>query len=269
MKKELILLIILLGFVVNSLILGGFYLGRSVVTGNVLKNEFGEFEEGAFLGDKFVTKIIDGDTVVIEGESVRLLGIDSDERGYPCYNPAKKRIEELVLGKEVRLEVESENKDMYERYLRYIFLDGENINLKMVEEGFAVARFYPENKKYKKDILEAERRAREGKVGCKWEVSNVREVEVKKEVVEKDSEREEDEDEEEDDSEADEVEEDEVEEDRVSDSEYICDSNTYNCGDFETYSEAQEVFNGCGGVENDVHLLDKDKDGRACESLPG
>ncbi|MDO8743173.1 MAG: hypothetical protein Q7J30_01265, partial [Candidatus Azambacteria bacterium] len=36
---------------------------------------------------KLATKIIDGDTFLIEGGySIRVLGIDADERGYPCYN---------------------------------------------------------------------------------------------------------------------------------------------------------------------------------------
>ena len=40
-----------------------------------------------------ITKIIDGNTVVIEsGDHVRLLGIDADESGYPCYYEAKNRL---------------------------------------------------------------------------------------------------------------------------------------------------------------------------------
>jgi len=41
----------------------------------------------------------------------------------------------------------------------------------------------------------------------------------------------------------------------------------YNCGNFETWEQAQEVFESAGGVENDVHHLDRDKDGIACEAL--
>ena len=48
---------------------------------------------------------------------------------------------------------------------------------------------------------------------------------------------------------------------------YVCDYNFYNCDDFLTHAEAQEVFEYCGGVENDVHVLDRDKDSVACESL--
>ncbi len=115
-----------------------------------------------------VTKVIDGDTVVIEGgEHVRLLGIDSDERGYPCYKAAKKRLEELVLNKNVTLEKTGKDKDQYGRLLRYIFLDGRNINLELVKEGLAVARFYSDDA-HKKEILDAEKEAMKNHTGCKW-----------------------------------------------------------------------------------------------------
>jgi len=46
-----------------------------------------------------------------------------------------------------------------------------------------------------------------------------------------------------------------------------CDSNIYNCADFATQEEAQSMFESCGGLKNDIHYLDGDKDGVACESL--
>jgi hypothetical protein len=48
----------------------------------------------------------------------------------------------------------------------------------------------------------------------------------------------------------------------------MCDKPSYNCSDFKTQEEAQEVFEKCGFSKNDVHGLDRDKDGVACESLP-
>jgi hypothetical protein len=42
----------------------------------------------------------------------------------------------------------------------------------------------------------------------------------------------------------------------------------YNCADFSTQHEAQEIFWKCGGRKNDVHRLDEDRDGWACEMLP-
>jgi len=53
-----------------------------------------------------------------------------------------------------------------------------------------------------------------------------------------------------------------------SDEDIICSYNAYNCGDFSTHAEAQAAFEYCGGVSNDIHRLDGDNDGSACESLP-
>jgi len=116
-----------------------------------------------------VTKIIDGDTIVVEGGySVRILGIDADESGYPCYQPAKSRLEELVLNKKVRLEKDVTDVDQYKRCLRYVFLGDQNIGLELVKEGLAIARFYEPDLKYKEKISLAEKEAIENKIGCKW-----------------------------------------------------------------------------------------------------
>ena len=120
----------------------------------------------------FVTKVIDGDTIIVRGESIRLLGIDANEKGEKCYKEAKIRLEELVLNKEIKLERDVKDKDQYKRLLRHIFVEENensliNVNLILVEEGLAIARFY-EDKKYKKEILEAETKARENQIGCRW-----------------------------------------------------------------------------------------------------
>jgi endonuclease YncB( thermonuclease family) len=116
-----------------------------------------------------VTKVIDGDTVVVEGGyHVRLLGMDADEKGYPCYEPAKIRLEALVLGKQVILEKDKTDLDQYGRCLRYIFLGSTNVDAQLVKEGLAVARFYADVK-YQAEIKNAEQQAIVGKIGCKWQ----------------------------------------------------------------------------------------------------
>ena len=47
-----------------------------------------------------------------------------------------------------------------------------------------------------------------------------------------------------------------------------CSKDRYNCNNFSTQAEAQAVFEVCGGLSNDIHWLDGDQDGVACESLP-
>jgi micrococcal nuclease len=116
-----------------------------------------------------VTKVIDGDTVVVEGgKEIRLLGIDADERNYPCYESAKIFLEKLVLNKKVRLEKDKENVDRYGRCLRYLISDGKNIDFELVKEGEAVCRFQKPNLKYREICEKLEKEAIENKVGCKW-----------------------------------------------------------------------------------------------------
>jgi len=127
-------------------------------------------ENHAIKDERIVTKVIDGDTLVVSGgDTIRLLGIDSDERGYPCYSDAKKHLENLTLNRQVILESGIENKDQYGRYLRYILIesDSTNINVQMVKEGMAVARILEEDK-YSQSIREAEQFAIQNKIGCKW-----------------------------------------------------------------------------------------------------
>ena len=48
-----------------------------------------------------------------------------------------------------------------------------------------------------------------------------------------------------------------------------CSYNRYNCPNFSTQRQAQACYNYCLSIgAGDVHRLDADNDGRACESLP-
>ena len=50
----------------------------------------------------------------------------------------------------------------------------------------------------------------------------------------------------------------------TSNSNIICDSDTYNCDDFTSCEDVMEVFNEC---DSDIHKLDNDGDGVPCEAL--
>lgn len=118
-----------------------------------------------------VDRVIDGDTIVIGGNKLRLIGIDSPEleteksKG-ECYaDEAKEKLKELVENKEVRLEKDVSQKDKYDRLLRYVYVGEENINEVLVQEGFAKLATYPPDVKYYGKLKEAQRVARENKVG--------------------------------------------------------------------------------------------------------
>lgn len=89
-----------------------------------------------------VVRVIDGDTYVISsGEKVRMLGIDAPEMSTYFGNDAKQYLKHLIEGKTIRLkdDVMNQDKDRYGRLLRYTYLNNQDINLRMVCDGYAIA----------------------------------------------------------------------------------------------------------------------------------
>ncbi len=89
-----------------------------------------------------VTRVIDGDTFETEtGEKVRLIGINAPEISDIFGQEAKQYLSDLILNKTVELQSDniSNDRDRYQRLLRYIILDGVDINKKMISDGFAFA----------------------------------------------------------------------------------------------------------------------------------
>ena len=101
-----------------------------------------------------VDRVIDGDTVVVGNESVRLLGINSPEQGEEYYEKAKEFLEGLILNKSVRLEYGAPKYDQYQRTLAFVFIGKSNLNIELVRVGLANV-YVLENKKYEKDLRDA------------------------------------------------------------------------------------------------------------------
>ena len=120
-----------------------------------------------------VTRVIDGDTFVLENEErVRLIGIDTPERDEKCFEEAKNRLQELVFGKDVLLYKDKSHRDKYGRLVRFVYVDGVFVNLVLVEEGFAKAfEFAPDNS-LAALFREAEDMAADDN-GCLWEKDGV------------------------------------------------------------------------------------------------
>ena len=95
-----------------------------------------------------VDRIIDGDTIESGNRSIRLLGINTPERGEKYYNEAKEFLEDLILNETVSLEFGKDREDQYGRMLAYIFYNGENSNQKIIENGFANYYFLGTDKYY-------------------------------------------------------------------------------------------------------------------------
>lgn len=96
-----------------------------------------------------VNRIIDGDTIEIENKtSVRLLGINTPEKGELYYTEAKDFLEMILLNKTVSLEFGRERYDLYGRLLAYVFFNDKNVNKEMVDEGYANIYFPAGRDKY-------------------------------------------------------------------------------------------------------------------------
>lgn len=137
---------------------------------------------GLFVGvpTTHATRIIDGDTieVAVPGglEKVRLIGIDTPEKGQFLFEEAKKRLEELIGGREILLEADETDRDKYDRLLRYVFLNRtELVNTMLVREGLASVLIYPPDRKYEKELIEAETEAMDQNIGI-WKYSGISDV---------------------------------------------------------------------------------------------
>ncbi|MBU2503774.1 MAG: thermonuclease family protein [Nanoarchaeota archaeon] len=204
-----------------------------------------------------VTKIIDGDTIEIDtGERVRLICIDTPEKGEYYYSEASNYLTGLILNKEVEFTKDISETDRYGRLLRYVYIGRDFVNELIVYNGYG--KDYP----YKPDISkcpiikQAEKYARDNNLGIWGE--KIDEQEEQEEAIEEQEESEE--------TVEGQEEEEEQEESSPSDSEIICSYDAYNCGDFSSCSEVMRVFSACN---SDVHRLDRDKDDIPCENLCG
>jgi micrococcal nuclease len=113
-----------------------------------------------------VTRVIDGDTIIIEGGyHVRYIGIDAPESGEFYYPEAKQINEGMVAGKKVRLERDISDKDSYGRLLRYVYIGDDFVNAEIVRQGCAWAVAYPPDVKFQVSLEAMEKEARESKRG--------------------------------------------------------------------------------------------------------
>ncbi len=226
-----------------------------------------------------VVKVIDGDTIKLSnGKVVRYIGIDTPETNHPrkgreCFGEeAKLANKKLVEGKKVRLEKDVSETDKYGRLLRYVFVGDLFVNEYLVRQGYAHARSYPPDVRFQDIFRQAEDYARQNRLGlwgdvCRFSsqdeflennLSTRATKESSKPVIIKQNEG----------NKTTSLSSSVTTSTPLDLQQIECGRNVYNCSDFKTHAEAQTVFEYCGGVDNDIHRLDGDDDGMACEDLP-
>ncbi len=89
-------------------------------------------------------KVLDGDTFVDSaGDTVRLLGIDTPEKGQAFANDAAESLRHLLSGNgKLRYEFGKERNDRYGRLLAFVYTDSLFVNERLIEDGLASTYFF-------------------------------------------------------------------------------------------------------------------------------
>ncbi len=185
-----------------------------------------------------VVDIRDGDTVEVRLEDgnvypVRYIGMDTAEQGETGYWPSANKNSELVYGKTVTLIKDVSEVDRYDRLLRYVVVGNVFVNNELVIEGLAKAAQYPPDTACAATFSSSEEYARSHLLGM-WVATPVPQPTIPD-----------------------------------VNAPCSCSGNLYNCDDFSSHAAAQACYDYCMSVgAGDVHRLDGNHDGNACESLP-
>ncbi len=123
-----------------------------------------------------VERVIDGDTIRVrhQGKSytVRLIGVDTPETKHPTKavqyfgREASAFTKAALEGKTVLLQKDrtGDTVDRYGRWLRYVLLDGDNFNARLIRDGYAHAyRRFPFSKRM--EFIQLEEQARRRGIG--------------------------------------------------------------------------------------------------------
>lgn len=177
-------------FILGIAYLGGQSPGETTSNGNGIKHD----ENKSHLETAIVNRIVDGDTLQVEMhdetkkgngfkgntkvETIRLLLIDTPESVKQGVDPQPYSIEasnymkeRLTKGAIVKIEKGNPERDKYGRLLAYVWIDGENINKTLLQEGYARVAYVDEpNTKYLDEFRAAEQTAKDLKLKV-WSIN--------------------------------------------------------------------------------------------------
>ena len=112
-------------------------------------------------------RVVDGDTIYLNGEKIRFTGIDTPELKQTCIkegaiNPCGVTAKEILVEKisDNKVVCISEGKDQYKRTLAECFVNDESLSSYLVRSGYAFAY-----RKYSKKFIRDEDYAKTNKIG--------------------------------------------------------------------------------------------------------
>lgn len=112
---------------------------------------------------------IDGDTIAIQDQRVRVLQVNTPEMG-ECYADQARKFTQSFLAKDTKLKIVADpaldQSDKYGRSLRYVFKGKENLSLELVRKGYAKPMFFNGAKgKYADLIMKYAQQAKANRLG--------------------------------------------------------------------------------------------------------
>ena len=117
-------------------------------------------------------KIVDGDTIVLNGEKIRFLGIDTPELKQTCLQGNEEvgcgMFAKMLLAKKIGNNMPNcigKKKDFYKRTLAECFVNGESLSKFLVRSGYAFAY-----RKYSTKFIKDEDFAKVNKLGM-WSMT--------------------------------------------------------------------------------------------------
>lgn len=137
---------------------------------------FPEETQGDLAGPYPVTRVVDGDTIVVAvagtEKKIRLIGVDTPEsvhsdasRNVPYGEISSSFTRNALEGQLVSLEYDVESTDQYGRVLAYVWLGDEMFNKTLLREGHAVLATFPPNVRYVDEFTRLQTQAREAGKG--------------------------------------------------------------------------------------------------------
>lgn len=200
-----------------------------------------------------VTRVVDGDTIIVDvqglSHSVRYIGLDAPAF-YPFGQffgaPARDRNAELVLNRVVRLVPDAIDQDQYGQLLRYVLAGDIFVNYTLLRQGFASTLMLPDTFACAQTFLAAGQAAQQEQLGLWQPETQTRSTQILAPTNTLTATQ-----------------------TSSGGGECLCSADLYNCSSFSTQAQAQACYSHCiSQGEGDIHGLDGDKDGLACEDLP-
>ena len=156
--KSIIASILLLAFISTDVS----YVGASQAAGR----DTPTIEVRDQVRNPIVARVLDGDTFVLaDGRHLRLIGVDTPEKGEPLADIAREFADSVLTGKPVKIENDKLQVDRYDRILGYVFIDTVFFNELLIRRGLAHVYLFRENRRYSKRLIEAQKEARRQMTG--------------------------------------------------------------------------------------------------------